>query len=309
MTTHNRFRFFLLTLGIGLLTACSGDEGGEDSLSGVVLMDGSSTVYPISEAVAEEFRAVHPRVRVTVGVSGTGGGFKRFSTGETDISNASREISESEAEQAQANGIDYLEIPVAFDGLSVVVHAENDWVDHLTVEELRRIWEPGSEVENWSDVRSEWPDEEIRLYGAGTDSGTFDYFTEAINGRTGALRSDYTSSEDDNVVVQGVTGDEYAMGFFGYAYYYASRNRLKVVPVDNGDGPVEPTPETIESGEYAPLSRPVFIYVNTASLERPAVREFVEFYIDNAGPLAEEVGYITMPRAEYQKSLDAIDNL
>lgn len=309
MTTHIRFRSFLLTLGVGLLAACSGDEGGEDSLSGVVVMDGSSTVYPLSEAVAEEFLGEHPRVRVTVGVSGTGGGFKRFTVGDTDISNASREISESEAEQARANGIDYLEVPVAYDGLSVVVHAENDWVDHLTVDELNRIWQPDSEVQNWSDVRPEWPDEEIRLYGAGTDSGTFDYFTEVINGGTGVMRSDYTSSEDDNVVVQGVAGDEYAMGFFGYAYYEASRDSLKVVPIDNGDGPVEPTPETIESGEYAPLSRPIFIYVNTASLERPAVREFVEFYIDNAGPLAEEVGYITMPRAEYQKSLDAIENL
>lgn len=309
MTTFKRVRTLLLALTAGLLVACSGDGDGSSNLSGEVRMDGSSTVYPLSEAVAEEFLIAHPRVRVTVGVSGTGGGFSKFIAGEIDINNASREIVEFEIEQAANNAIDYLEIPVAFDGLSVVVNQTNDWVDHLTVEELSRIWQPGSDVERWSDVRPEWPAQPIRLYGPGTASGTFDYFTEAVNGRSGAARADYTSSEDDNVVVQGVSGDEYALGFFGYAYYYANRSRLKIVPIDNGDGPVSPTPETIESGEYAPLSRPIFIYLNLASLERPAVREFVEFYVGNAGSLAEEVGYITMPRSEYQESLDIIENL
>lgn len=309
MTTFKRVRTLLLALTAGLLVACSGDGDGSSNLSGEVRMDGSSTVYPLSEAVAEEFLIAHPRVRVTVGVSGTGGGFSKFIAGEIDINNASREIVEFEIEQAANNAIDYLEIPVAFDGLSVVVNQTNDWVDHLTVEELSRIWQPGSDVERWSDVRPEWPAQPIRLYGPGTASGTFDYFTEAVNGRSGAARADYTSSEDDNVVVQGVSGDEYALGFFGYAYYYANRSRLKIVPIDNGDGPVSPTPETIESGEYAPLSRPIFIYLNPASLERPAVREFVEFYVGNAGSLAEEVGYITMPRSEYQESLDVIENL
>ena len=309
MTTFKRVRTLLLALTAGLLVACSGDGDGSSNLSGEVRMDGSSTVYPLSEAVAEEFLIAHPRVRVTVGVSGTGGGFSKFIAGEIDINNASREIVEFEIEQAANNAIDYLEIPVAFDGLSVVVNQTNDWVDHLTVEELSRIWQPGSDVERWSDVRPEWPAQPIRLYGPGTASGTFDYFTEAVNGRSGAARADYTSSEDDNVVVQGVSGDEYALGFFGYAYYYANRSRLKIVPIDNGDGPVSPTPETIESGEYAPLSRPIFIYLNPASLERPAVREFVEFYVGNAGSLAEEVGYITMPRSEYQESLDIIENL
>ena len=309
MTIFKQVRTLLLTLTAGFLVACSGEGGSDSALSGEVRVDGSSTVYPLSEAVAEEFLIAHPRVRVTVGVSGTGGGFSKFIAGEIDINNASREIVDFEIEEAAQNGIDFLEIPVAFDGLSVVVNQVNDWVDHLTVDELSRVWQPGSEVELWSDIRPEWPSQPIRLYGPGTASGTFDYFTEAINGRSGASRADYTSSEDDNVVVQGVSGDEYALGFFGYAYYYANRSRLKIVPIDNGDGPVAPTPETIESGEYAPLSRPIYLYLNPASLERPAVREFIEFYVDNAGPLAEEVGYITMPRAAYQESLDIIENL
>ena len=290
-----------------MLAACSGDEGNGTGLSGAVQMDGSSTVYPISEAVAEEFLSVQPRVRVTVGVSGTGGGFKKFTSGEIDINNASRHISASEIALAEANGIEYLEIPIAFDGLSIVVHPENDWVDYLTVDELHRIWEPGSTVNSWSQVRDGFPDLPIRLYGAGTDSGTFDYFSEAINGRAGASRGDYTASEDDNVLVQGVTGDREALAFFGYAYYIANRDKLKIVPIDGGDGPVAPDATTINNGTYSPLSRPVFIYINKASLARPAVREYVGFYLANAGALANEVGYVNMTDAEYQASIDAVN--
>ncbi len=282
-----------------LLTACSGDQGGEHRLTGAVTLDGSSTVFPISEAVAEDFLGVEPRVRVTVGVSGTGGGFKKFLAGEIDINNASRVISESERAEAEAKGLEFLEIPVAFDGLSVVVNPRNDWVDAMTVDELRKIWQPGSTVRTWRDVRPSWPDRPIRLYGPGTDSGTFDYFTEAVNGRSGVSRPDYTASEDDNVLVQGITGDENALGFFGYAYYIANREKLKLVPIDGGNGPVLPSVETINNGSYSPLSRPVFIYLSKTSVRRPEVRAFVDFYIANAGDLAGEVGYIAMPDADY----------
>jgi len=294
------------------LTACSGDnqENGNNvsSLSGVVSLDGSSTVFPVSEAVAEEFLAIEPQVRVTVGVSGTGGGFQKFAAGEIDISDASREIRQSEIDAARANGIDFLEIPVAFDGLSIVVNTANDWVDYLTVAELNMIWEPGSSVDSWNDVRAEWPDEPLRLYGPGTDSGTFDYFTEVINGDSGASRPDYTASEDDNVLVQGVSGDINALGFFGYAYYLANVDKLKLVPVDGGDGPVSPSMETINNGSYSPLSRPIFIYVSKQSAVRPEVRAFTEFYIDQAAVLAAEVGYVALPESDYQASREQFAN-
>lgn len=297
-----------------LLTACGGadesaqqDGGTGTEMTGVVSLDGSSTVYPISEAVAEEFpAAVAPRVRVTVGVSGTGGGFKKFLAGEIDINDASRPISESEKELAAANGIEYLEIPVAYDGLSVVVNPNNTWVDHLTMAELQTIWQPGSAVDSWNDIRAGWPERPIRLYGAGTDSGTFDYFTETVNGETGASRPDYTASEDDNVLVTGIEGDENALGYFGYAYYQENQERLKLVPIDGGNGPIAPNPTTINDGTYSPLSRPVFIYVNTASLERAPVRAFVEYYLEIAPQIVSEVGYIPLPDAEYQKSRDAL---
>jgi len=297
----------LIAAGI-LISACSQGDGagsGQESdgeLRGAVSLDGSSTVFPISEAVAEEFLTVAPRVRVTVGVSGTGGGFKKFLASETDINDASRTIKESERMEAEANGIDYLEIPVAFDGLSVVVNKNNDWVDFLTVQELQMIWQPGSMVDSWDDIRPNWPAEPIRLYGPGTDSGTFDYFTEAVNGESGASRPDYTASEDDNVLVQGIAGDENAMGFFGYAYYIENNDKLKVVPIDGGNGPVTPTPTTINNGTYSPLSRPIFIYLNTASLARQEVKAFVEFYLESAGQLASEVGYIALPEDMYQAS-------
>jgi phosphate transport system substrate-binding protein len=304
----------LALLGTAILVgACSQDEGSADAaqandnqLTGQVSLDGSSTVFPISEAVAEEFLAVAPRVRVPVGVSGTGGGFKKFLAMETDINDASRPIKDSERATAEANGIDFLEIPVAFDGLSVVINPANDWVDSLSVEELQRIWQPGSMVDSWDDVRPEWPAEPLRLYGPGTDSGTFDYFTEAVNGESGASRPDYTASEDDNVLVQGIAGDQFAMGFFGFAYYVENKDKLKVVLIDGGNGPVAPTPTTINDGTYSPLSRPIFIYLNTASLARPEVSAFVDFYIDNAGALASEVGYIALPEAMYQESRDKV---
>jgi phosphate transport system substrate-binding protein len=256
--------------------------------------------------VAEEFHRVHPGVQVNVGVSGTGGGFKRFTIGETDISDASRPIKPLEAQQAEANGIEYLELQVALDGISVVVNPQNDFVDYLTVEELKRIWEPSSTVDSWDDVRPEWPSRRLNLYGPGTDSGTFDYFTEAIMGQARASRSDYTASEDDNVLVQGIAGDRNALGYFGYAYYAENADKLKLVAIDSGNGPVLPTEATIQSGEYSPLSRPLFIYVNKKSLERPEVKAFLEFYMENAAQLVREVGYLPLKAEIYQQNLASI---
>ena len=308
----------LLTL---LLAACSGGEtppaaseamavapvaAEAGNLSGEVSLDGSSTVYPISEAVAEEFQATAPDVRVTVGVSGTGGGFKRFLATETDINDASRPISESEIADAATKGLEYLEIEVAFDGLSVVINPSNTWVDYLTVAELKMIWQPGSTVDSWNDICAEWPDQPIRLYGAGTDSGTFDYFTEVINGEAGASRPDYTSSEDDNVLVQGIEGDENAMGYFGYAYYFENMDKLKLVPIDSGNGPVAPNPTTINDGTYNPLSRPLYIYLSKTGAAKPQVRAFVEFYLEIAPQIVSEVGYIALPAADYETGKAAL---
>ena len=312
--TLTRKSFTLFTFsGLLALAACSGEQAAQDgatdgsaALSGTVSIDGSSTVYPVTEAVAEEFLAVEPGVRVTVGVSGTGGGFKKFAAGEIDINDASRPIKDSEAAEAQGHGIEYLEIPVAYDGLSIIVHPENTWVDHLSVAELQQIWQPGSTVDSWDDIRPEWPAEPIRLYGPGTDSGTFDYFTEAVNGEAGLSRPDYTASEDDNVLVQGITGDQYSLGFFGYAYYLANQSRLKLVPVDGGNGPLLPNEQTIQDGSYSPLSRPIFIYVNKTGAAKPEVRGFVEFYLEIAPQLVHEVGYIALPAESYSASLQAL---
>lgn len=278
-----------------------------EQLRGTVSLDGSSTVFPISEAVAEEFLAVQPRVRVTVGVSGTGGGFKKFLAGEIDINDASRPIKMKEVDKANEMDIGYIELPVAYDGLSVVVNKKNTWVDHLTVAELSKIWQPGSTVTNWSDVRAGWPEMKIRLYGPGTDSGTFDYFTETINGKSGASRPDYTANEDDNALVQGISGDEGSLGYFGYAYYAANQDKLKLVPIDGGKGPIAPTQTTINNGTYAPLSRPIFIYVRPDALDRKEVRAFVDFYIDSAAMLASEVGYIPLPDAVYARAKKRIE--
>jgi phosphate transport system substrate-binding protein len=278
-------------------------------LVGTIEIDGSSTVFPITAAVAEEFQNLNPDVRVNVGISGTGGGFKRFTVGEIEISDASRPIKSSEADAAQQNGIEYIEFRIALDGLSVVVNKQNTWVDYMTVQELNMTWRPNSTVTKWNDIRPSWPDQPIHLYGPGTDSGTFDYFTEVIVGTVDASRPDYTASEDDNILVQGIAGDTYALGYFGYAYYAENTDKLKIVPIDSGSGPVTPSDQTINSGQYTPLSRPLFIYVNKESLERPEVKAFVKFYMENGEQLSSEVGYTSLPASVYQENLSIINQL
>ncbi len=286
------------------LSALAGDY--DSSLRGSIKIDGSSTVYPITEAVAEEFAEVCPRVRVTVGISGTGGGFKRFSVGETDISDASRPIKSKEYDKAVENGVDFIEIPVAYDGLSIVVNKSNHWVDQLTVDDLKKIFLDGSPVKTWKDVRSSWPAVPIAIYSPGTDSGTFDYFKEVVAGKTGSIRSDMSVSEDDNVLVRGVAGDEGGIGFFGCAYYFENKDKLKVVPIVNPEleKAITPTAVTIENGTYAPFSRPLFIYVSKKSAERPEVEAFVRFYFEQGPELAEEVGYVRLPKEIYARALN-----
>ena len=279
-----------------------GTSGGNDGkgLVGTIHIDGSSTVFPITEAVAEEFQKLHSGIRVTVGISGTGGGFKKFLAGETDINDASRIIKSKELAKSRENGIEFIELPVAFDGISVLVNPKNDFVNYLTVEELRKIWQPGSTVKKWSDVRPNWPERPITLYGPGMDSGTFDYFTKAVNGKEQACRPDFTASEDDNVLVQGIAGDINALGFFGFAYYVENRSKLKIVPIDAGKGAVTPSSSTINNGTYKPLSRPIFIYVNKTASLRNEVAEFVNFYIRNADKLVTEVGYVPLSSNVYK---------
>jgi phosphate transport system substrate-binding protein len=272
----------------------------------MVTIDGSSTVFPISEAMAEEFQIANRGVRVTVGISGTGGGFKKFCSGEIDISDASRPIKQSEVELCRENGIDPMEIPVAWDGLTVVRNPANDWATCMTVDELKRVWQPGSSITRWSQVRSGWPEEEIKLYGPDTDSGTFDYFTKAIVGEEDASRDDYTASADDNVLVVGVAGDRGSLGYFGYAYYEESSDVLGAVAVDNGEGCVLPDRETIETGTYAPLSRPMFIYTKAQALAKPQVRAFLQFYLDNATTLVSEVGYVPLADQRYAELLGTL---
>jgi phosphate transport system substrate-binding protein len=273
---------------------------------GRISIDGSSSVYPITEAVAEEFRNQHKDIRITVGVSGTGGGFKKFARGEIDISNASRPIRESEIKACKENNIEFIEIPVAYDGLAVVVSPANDFVDHLTVAELKKMWEPAAQqtITSWNQIRSSFPDVPLRLYGAGTSSGTYDYFTEAIVGKAKSSRGDYTASEDDNVLVQGVSTDKGALGFFGLAYYEENKNKLKLVGIDAGEGkgPVYPTDSTVREGVYAPLSRPEFIYINAGSANSQVVQEFVRFYMQHAAALVKEVGYVPLPAEAYSLS-------
>ncbi|MGB9800361.1 MAG: PstS family phosphate ABC transporter substrate-binding protein [Thermanaerothrix sp.] len=280
-------------------------------IEGTILVDGSSTVAPITAAIAEEFQAEYPNVRVPVGISGTGGGFKKFCNGETDISNASRPIKESEAELCKQNGIEYIELPVAFDGLAVMVNPKNDFVECLTVEELKKIWEPEAEgkITNWSQVREGFPNRPLNLYGAGTDSGTYDYFTQAIVGKEGASRGDFLPSEDDNVLVQGIAGDENALGFFGLAYYEENQDKLKLVAIDGGNGCVLPSLETVSNGTYQPLSRPLFIYVNRARVdEKDEISAFVAFYLKNAPTLVKEVGYIPLTPEIYELAQKRYDN-
>ncbi len=294
-------------LMVAVIAACGGAEGGSSEDASEIVIDGSSTVFPISQAVAEEFRREHSHVQIPVGISGTGGGFKRFVEGETDISNASRPIKESEAALAEQNGVSFTQFVIAYDGLSVVLNKSNDFVECLTTAELKMIWEPGSQVSNWNEVRSTFPDKPLRLYGPDTDSGTFDYFTAEINEEEDASRSDYTAASDDNVLVQGVSGDQGAMGYFGYAYYVENSSLLNVLAVDGGSGCVVPSIETINDGSYSPLSREMFIYVNNSSMDRPEVRDFIEFYMNNAGELAEEVGYVGLSAADYQSQLDRLN--
>jgi phosphate transport system substrate-binding protein len=268
--------------------------------AGQVKIDGSSTVFPITEAVAEEFGAKFPKIRVTVGTSGTGGGFAKFAKGEIDINNASRTIKDGEAKNAKAHGVDFIAVPVAHDGIVIVVNKENTWAQKITTAELKKLWEPSSKVKTWKDLNPAYPAEKILLFGPGTDSGTFDYFTEAINGKSQLSRKDFTQSEDDNVLVNGVMGNKNALGYFGYAYYTSHKNKLRALPVDNGKGAVEPTEKTINDESYAPLSRVVYIYVSKNSAKRSEVKEFVNFYIDNVSRLVSEVGYVPLPDAKYK---------
>jgi phosphate transport system substrate-binding protein len=276
----------------------------------VVKIDGSSTVYPVTEAVAEEFQKANKGLKVTVGVSGTGGGFKKFCRTETDISNASRPISKSEMEACKAAGVEYFELPVAFDALTVVINPKNTWLKQATVAELKKLWEPAAQgkVTRWNQVNPAWPDQPIKLFGAGSDSGTFDYFTEAIVGKSKSSRGDFTASEDDNVLVQGVAGDVNAMGYFGYAYYAENQNKLKALPIVAADGKpaVSPSEQTVLNGSYQPLSRPIFIYVNAKSLAKPEVKKFVDFYMANAAKMAKEVKYVPLPADAYKIAADHI---
>jgi phosphate transport system substrate-binding protein len=273
----------------------------------VIKIDGSSTVYPVTEAVAEEFQKAKRGIfKVTVGISGTGGGFKKFCRGETDISDASRPILKEEMGSCKQAGIQYIELPVAYDALTVMVNPKNDWVTSMTIAELKKIWEPAAQgkVTRWNQVRSSWPNAPLKLYGPGADSGTFDYFTEAIMGKAKASRGDFTASEDDNVLVQGIASDRNALGYFGFAYYIENQSKLKAVAIDGGKGAVMPSAKTVEDGTYQPLSRPIFIYVNKKSAEKPEVKEFVEFYLRNASKLVKQVKYVALPAKAYSLGLD-----
>lgn len=269
-----------------------------------VLLDGSSTVYPVAEAVAEEFRKKNSGIDTPIGIAGTGGGFKRFQKGETDISNASRPILTKEIDECKKNGVKYVELPICFDALTIAVHPKNDWCDSMTVAELKKLWEPAAEgkVLKWSDVREGWPAETITLYGAGSDSGTFDYFTEAVNGKAKESRSDYTGSEDDNTLVQGISKNKHALGYLPFAYYSSNKDILKAVAISakEGDAPVLPSMDAVQAGKYTPLSRPLFIYVSAKSLERKEVRDFCEFFLTNVSDLAKEVDYLPLPAAAYE---------
>lgn len=281
------------------------------NLTGNVTVDGSSTVFPIAEAMAEEFQKANSNVRVTVGSSGTGGGFKKFCAGETDISNASRPIKPSEVELCQKGNVEYIELPVSFDGLSVVVNPQNNFAQCLTVDELKKMWEPAAQgkITNWSQIRSGFPNQRLGLFGAGTDSGTYDYFTQAVVGEEGKSRGDYTASEDDNTLVQGVASDQNGLGFFGYAYYENNKDKVKLVAIDGGKGCVQPSPQTISDGTYQPLSRPEFIYVKKSAAQRPEVKAFVDFFIAPENKqLISEVGYVPLPDnliAEVQQRFQA----
>lgn len=304
-----KLALLILVVAVFGFTKC-----GRPNEATVIKIDGSSTVFPITEAVAEEFQRQKP-VKVTVGISGTGGGFKKFARGEIDIADASRPISTEEMTQAKSHGIEYIELPIAFDALTVVVNPENTWVTSMTVAELKKIWEPEAQgkITHWNQVRPEWPNEKIALFGAGADSGTFDYFTEAIVGKPKSSRGDFTASEDDNVLVQGVEGNKYALGYIPYAYFAPHSSRMKAVAIDwdknKTKGPVMPSPENVLAGTYNPLSRPLFIYISRKSLEKPLVKEFAEFYLKNVGALAKEVKYLPLPDTAYQMATERLASM
>ncbi len=317
----NRLRLAALSgaavLALGV--AACGDSGGTGSgdntsgdssqVSGTIRIDGSSTVGPLTEAAAEAFQGENGEVRVTVGTSGTGGGFEKFCAGETDISDASREIEDDEIAACKKEGVTYEAFQVANDGISLVANPENDWATCLTVEQLKTIWNTGSKVDNWNQVDPSFPDQELALYGPGTDSGTFDFFTDKINGEEGASRSDYNATEDDNVTVQGVEGDKGGLGYFGLSYLEQNKDQLAGVEVDAGDGCVAPSTETVQDGSYTPLSRPLFIYVKGSSLAKPEVEAFVQYYLDNAATLAEQALFVPLTdeqQAELQPKLDTL---
>jgi phosphate transport system substrate-binding protein len=301
-------RWFAALAPVALAVACGGGSSSSSSAGGTTLvtLDGSSTVFPISEAVAEEFQRATPGTRVTVGISGTGGGFQKFCRAETDISDASRPITASEIAACEKAGVEYVELPVAYDGIAIVVNPKATWATDITAAELKTLWAPEAQakVTKWNQVRTTWPDREIHLFGAGVDSGNYDYFTEAITGKAKASRGDFTSSEDDNVLVQGVSSDELALGFIPFAYFEDNADKLKLVPVDdgkadNGAGAIMPSPDTIRTGTYQPLSRPVFIYVSRKAAERPEVQKFVDFYLAQADTLVPEVNYVGLGADAY----------
>lgn len=301
---------FSHTLLAGLLTA--GFAAGAHAQAKLVKIDGSSTVFPVTEAVAEDFqKAQKGAVNVTVGISGTGGGFKKFCRAETDVQNASRPILAKEMADCKAAGVEYVELPVAFDALTVVVNPKNTFIRSLTVDELKKMWEPSAQgkVTKWKDVNPAWPDAPMKLFGAGADSGTFDYFTEAIVGKAKSSRGDFTASEDDNVLVQGVSRDVNALGFFGFAYYAENQDKLKAVPIaaKAGSPAVGPSMESVLEGSYQPLSRPIFIYVNAKSLDKPEVKAFVDYYLTQGSKLAREVKYVPLPDRAYKLALEHVN--
>ena len=319
MRIRPQYRVFLLALAIGLLAftaagcgrsdtqsapaASPGTTSGGPKLSGRIEVDGSSTVGPLVTAAAEDFQAQNAGVQVTVGISGTGGGFERFCKGETDISDASRPIKpDEEAPVCKKNGIDYTELQVANDGIAVVVNKENTWATCLTVEQLKKIWEPSSKVDNWNKVDPSFPDQKMTLAGPGTDSGTFDFFTKAINGEEDASRTDYQATEDDNIIVQAVEGDKGGLGYFGLSYFEQNQGNLNDVQVNGGSGCVSPTTETVQDGSYTPLSRPLFIYVKNASLAKPEVKAFVKYLLDNEEALTKKALFVPMTADQAQKS-------
>lgn len=294
---------FVKTLGMATFVAMTFSGAPVQAAEKIIKIDGSSTVFPITEAVAEDFQK-EKKIKVTVGISGTGGGFKKFCRGETDISEASRPILTKEMEACKEGGIQYIELPIAYDALTVVVSTKNNFVKSLTVDELKKMWEPSAQgkIKTWNQVNAAWPAAPLKLFGAGSDSGTFDYFTEAINGKAKSSRGDFTASEDDNVLVQGVSGDANALGYFGYAYFEENQGKLKAVPIiaKAGAPAVSPSPETVKNGTYQPLSRPLFIYVNaTAAAFKPEVKAFIDYYLANAPKLVKEVKYIPLPSNEY----------